>query len=60
MCALRQEILKPYHNCDLSPTQNLIFQIMTVIARNNTNVSYDYMGEKGQPIAKFVKRKKNR
>lgn len=58
MCALRQEILKPYQNCDLFPTQNLIFQIMTVIARNNTNVIYDCMGEKGQPDAKSVGRKK--
>lgn len=31
---------------------------MTVIARNNTNVSYDCMGEKGQPVATFVGRKK--
>lgn len=48
------EILKPY----LQLTQNLLFQIMTITARNNTHVSYDYVSEKGWRDAKFVGRKK--
>lgn len=31
---------------------------MTITARNNTHVSYDYVGEKGWQGAKFVERKK--